>query len=134
MKMKKIIFILLLLVLNISCDPPHNIYFINQSASETKVKIKLNPNVENYKYQLEEISKGDSIIFYIKPKDTADIYFGIGDWSGNEIEKVLKSIKSIEIETDDIKTLYKTKKSMKKILENNKKGIFFKTRIEIEIE
>ena len=90
--------------------------------------------MENYKYQLEEISKGDSIIFNIKPKDTADIYFGIGDWSGNEIEKVLKSIKSIEIETNDIKTLYKTKKSMKKILENNKKGIFFKTRIEIEIE
>ena len=115
-----------------SCDPPHYIDFINNSKGNVKVKINLKSKIENC--ELREIAIGDSIIFNLKQKDTANIHFGIGNWSDNEIEETVKSIKNIEIETEDITTIYKTEKAMKKILQNNREGFFFKTRIEIEIK
>lgn len=122
----------LLLSFLVSCDPAHNIDFINKSDSNVKVKITLNPKVENYR--LKEVSSGDSIVFNLKQKDTANIYFGIGTWSDGEIEELINSINNIEIETKDIKTLYKTKKAMKNILEKNTHGFWFKTLVEINIE
>ena len=115
-----------------SCDPPHYIDFINNSKANAKVKLNLKPKFENY--GLREIAIGDSIIFNLKQKDTANIHFGIGTWSDNEIKEAVKSIKSIEIETNDIKTVYKTEKSMYNILHNNTEGFIFKKRIEIEIK
>jgi hypothetical protein len=116
----------------ISCDPIHNIDFINKTDSDIKVKINLNPKVENY--YLKNVSTGDSIIFNLNRKDTADIYFGIGTWSDSEIDELTNSINNIEIETKDIKTIYKSKKAMINIFENNKHGFLFKTNIEIGIE
>ncbi len=116
----------------VSCDPAHNIDFINKSDSNVKVKITLNPKVENYR--LKEVSSGDSIVFNLKQKDTANIYFGIGTWSDGEIEELTNSINNIEIETKDIKTLYKTNKAMKNILKKNTHGFWFKTLVEIKIE
>ena len=89
-------------------------------------------NIENY--DLKEIAIGDSIIFNLKQKDTANIDFGIGTWSDGQIEEVINSIKNIEIETDEIKMIYKSKSSMKNILEKNREGFIFKTKIEIEIK
>lgn len=120
------------LSLLISCDPAHNIYFINKTDSPIKVKINLNPKVEHYR--LKEVSTGDSIIFNLERKDTADIYFGIGTWSDSEIDELTNSINNIEFETKDIKTIYKSKKAMNNILENNKHGFWVKTNIEIGIE
>lgn len=116
----------------ISCDPIHNIDFINKTDSDIKVKINLNPKVENY--YLKNVSTGDSIIFNLNRKDTAEIYFGIGTWSDSEIDKLTNSINNIEIDTKDIKTIYKSKKAMINIFENNKHGFMFKTNIEIGIE
>lgn len=116
----------------ISCDPIHNIDFINKTDSDIKVKINLNPKVENY--YLKNVSTGDSIIFNLNRKDTADIYFGIGTWSDSEINELTNSINNIEIETKDIKTIYKSKKAMINIFENNKHGFLFNTNIEIGIE
>jgi hypothetical protein len=130
--MKKFIIILFLLVFITSCDPPHNINFINNTENITKVKFNLNPKVQNY--SLNQISKGDSVVFNLKPKDTLNISFGIGTWSNVEIKELTNSIKNLEIETNDIKTIYKTKKSIYKILIDNRKGVWFKTNIEVEIK
>ena len=128
----KILLICLCSLFLISCDPPHYIDFVNNSSSNAKVKINLKPKFENYGF--EKIAIGDSIIFNLKQKDTANIEFGIGNWSDNEINETVKSIKNIEIKTEDITTIYKTEKAMKSILQNNREGFIFKTKIEIEIK
>ncbi len=128
----KLLFLILILQLFTSCDPPHYIDFINKTESNVKIKLNLKAKSENY--DLERISNGDSIVFNLKQKDTANLDFGIGTWSDKEIEELTKSIKNIEIETIDKKTIYKTEKSIKNILETNRQGFWFKTKIEIEVE
>ena len=133
--MKKIKNILILIIssqLLMSCDPPHFIDFVNNTDSNVKVKFNLNPTVENY--DLERMSTNDSIVFNIKPKDTANLHFGIGSWSDKQIEELTNSVTNIEIETQNIKTVYKTKKSMDDIFKQNRHGFWFKTKIEISIE
>lgn len=115
-----------------SCDPIHYISFANNSNSNAKVKLNLNSKAANY--DLEQIAVGDSIVFHLKSKGTQSIYFGIGTWETPEIDELLTSVNSLEIETSEIKTIYKTKKAMKEILENNEKGFWLKTEIAIKIE
>lgn len=128
---KKFLFFLFVISL-IGCDPVHNLNFINTTEANAKVKINLKPETEGYK--LRSISIGDSIVFNLKQKDTASIYYGIGTWSDKDIDHFANSIKNIEIETSEIKTIYKTKKSIKNILKNNIEGFWFKTDIIVEIE
>lgn len=128
----KFITLTFILFFLVSCDPAHDISFINKTDSSIKVKINLNPKVEHYR--LKEVSTGDSIVFNLKRKDTAGINFEIGSWSDSEIAELTNSINNIEFETKDTKTVYKSKKAMKNILENNKHGFWFKTKIEIGIE
>lgn len=127
-----IILILFLANFLVSCDPIHDIEFVNKSKSEAKVKINLIPKNENY--YLKENAIGDSIILNIKKDSIANVFFGKGTWNKKEINYITKSIKSIEIETKDIKTIYKSKNSMNVILNKNTKGFLFKTLIEIEIK
>src|SRR6476620_3062898 len=91
----------------ISCDPPHNIYFINQTDAQAKIKIKVNPKAENN--DLRQMVEGDSIVFNLKARDTAALDFGIGVWDDNEIDFVVNAIEKMEVETKDIKTTYKSK-------------------------
>jgi hypothetical protein len=127
-----LLFLIFFLQLFISCDPPHYIDFINKTDSNVKIKLNLKTEFENY--DLERISSGDSVVFNLKQKDTANLDFGIGTWSDKEIEELTKSIKNIEIETVDKKTIYKSEKSIKKILQSNRHGFWFKTKIEIDVE
>ena len=127
-----IIFILFLTNFLVSCDPIHNIDFVNKSNSEAKIKINLISKNENY--DLKQNAIGDSIVFNLKKDSIANIYFGIGSWDKKEINELTKSIKSIEIETKDVKTIYKSQNSMNEILNNNIEGIFMKTVIQIEIK
>lgn len=127
-----IILILFLANFLVICDPIHDIEFVNKSKSEAKVKINLIPKNENY--YLKENAIGDSIILNIKKDSIANVFFGKGTWNKKEINYITKSIKSIEIETKDIKTIYKSKNSMNVILNKNTKGFLFKTLIEIEIK
>ena len=128
----KVLLTCLFSILIVSCDPPHYIDFVNISKSNAKVKLNINPKTENY--DLRRMAIGDSIVFNLKPKDTANIDFGIGNWSDKEIDEVLNSIKNIEIVTEDITTIYKTKNSMKSILVNNRQGFLLRSRIEIEVK
>lgn len=133
--MKSIFLMILILFLAnslVSCDPVHDIEFVNKSKSEAKVKINLIPENENY--YLKENAIGDSIILNIKKDSIANVFFGRGTWNKEGINELTKSLKSIEIETKDIKTIYKSKNSMNEILNKNTKGFLFKTLIEIEIK
>lgn len=116
----------------LSCDPPHDIDFINRTDSEAKIRIKINSKTENVVFRGTHL--GDSIVFNLKPKDTANIYFGIGTWSDSEINEVTNSIENIEVESKDIKTMYKSKKSITEFLKDNRKGFWWHTNIEIEIK
>ncbi len=83
----KVLLTCLFSVLIVSCDPPHYIDFVNISKSNAKVKLNINPKTENY--DLRRIAIGDSIVFNLKPKDTANIDFGIGNWSDKEIDFIV---------------------------------------------
>jgi hypothetical protein len=120
------------LVFLVSCDPAHDIEFTNNTNSVAKIKFKLNPKFKNYR--LSESIKGDSIVFNLKPKDTANLYFGIGVWDDEEIDQLCNSIISLEIENNDLKTIYKSKRTIKNILKNNQEGFWWKTRITIGVE
>ncbi|WP_445452914.1 hypothetical protein [Flavobacterium sp. 25HG05S-40] len=121
-----------LLMLLFSCDPPHNIDFINRTDSEAKIRIKINSKTKNVVFR--GTHPEDSIVFNLKPKDTANIYFGIGTWSDSEINEVANSIENIEVESKDIKTMYKSKKSIIEFLKDNRKGFWWHNDIEIEIK
>lgn len=130
----RLIILLILFLTNflVSCDPTHNIDFVNKSNSDAKVKINLISKNENY--DLIQNAIGDSIVINLKKDSIANIYFGIGIWDKDEIIELTKSIKSIEIETKDVKTIYKSQNSMNEILNKNIEGIFMKTVIQIEIK
>ncbi|WP_433833450.1 hypothetical protein [Flavobacterium anhuiense] len=123
---------LLLLILGLtltSCDPSQGILFTNKGESNVKVKLIINSKVKND--QLDEMKKGDSIVFNLIPHNHEErlgyIYFGRGRWNDEEIIKVSKSIKSIEIENDNYKIAYKSQKAINNLLKNNYKGIIMKS-------
>ncbi|PKB15253.1 hypothetical protein [Flavobacterium sp. 5] len=128
----RIVLIIFLANFLTSCDPIHNIKFINKSNSEVKIKINLDSKNENY--DLEQNAIGDSIVLNIKKDSVKYIEFGIGVWDEKEIIELTKSMKSIEVETKDIKTIYKSKNAMNEILNDNVNGIVLKKNIEIEIK
>jgi hypothetical protein len=128
-KLTTLIFISFLLF---SCDPSRNINFVNQTEAPVKIKFKLSPNKTSQ--SLEELAKGDSIVLNLKPKCTEYIYCGMGTWSDNEVDNIAKGIENIEIETKDIKTVYKSRNSIIEILKDNRKGLWWKTSVEIAVE
>jgi len=99
----RLLFLIVLTFSLFSCDPGHDINFINGTESQVKIKIVLRPN--NRCQSLTELSKGDSIVYNLKPKDTAVIYCGMGTWDDDDIKITANGIKNIEIETKDIKTI-----------------------------
>lgn len=129
LKFSTLIFFLLFLV---SCDPSRDINFINKTESPIKIKIKVGAN--NTSESLKKASVGDSIVFKVAPNATQNLYCGMGTWSENEVDEKVKGIENIEIETKDIKTIYKSTNSITKILKDNRKGWWWKTKIEIEVE
>jgi len=134
MKKLKALFVLPLALLIVSCDPPHFINFINNTKANAKVKIKLRDKVAESAFS--EIATGDSIVFNLRSKNTANINFGIGTWGNEGIREIVKDIKTLEIETSEIKTVYKTQESINNLLIKNKKGFRsgWQTEIRIEIE
>lgn len=133
--MKKIFRLLLLIFFSnilTSCDPSQHIAFINKTDSDVKIRFNLNSKIEDF--ELSQITKSDSIVYNLKKNDTATIYYGIGTWSTNETAKFANSINNLEIETKDVKFIYKSKKAIKDILDKNIKGILVKNLIEIKVE
>jgi hypothetical protein len=118
-----------------SCDPAHNINFINDGESAVKVKLIVNPKT-NYQ-RLNEIKEGDSIVIQLKPVKTEEnidgIYFGIGVWDETEIKNVAECLKRIEIENTDYKVIYKSQESIQKLLLENQEGFWWKTEINISV-
>lgn len=119
-------------MLLVSCDPPHTIDFINRTESLIKIKIKVGAN--NTSESLKQVSVDNSVVFAIAPNGTKSLYCGMGTWSDKEVDEEAKCIENIEIETKDIKTIYKSTKSITEILKDNRKGWWWKTKIEIEVK
>jgi hypothetical protein len=115
-----------------SCDPSRNINFVNETEAPVKIKFILSSNKTSQ--SLAEIAKGDSIVLNLKPKSTEYLYCGMGTWSESELDNIVKGIENIEIETKDIKTIYKSRISITEILKDNRKGWWWKTSVEIEVE
>lgn len=115
-----------------SCDPSQDIHFVNKTDSNVKVKIILEPDVKSE--SLKELVTKDLIVFDLMKDSIAVVDCGMGTWSESEVIRFTNSIKSIEFDTKDITTIYKSKKLIKNILEENEKGIFFRSLIEINIE
>lgn len=133
MKMKSLknllaVFILICLT---SCDPSQNINLVNNTDSEVYFKLKIEHDTKNY--ELKQLSQGDSIVVNVGSKKNEMLSFAIGDWSGNTVVELANSIKSFEIKTKDITTIYHSKSSIEKILKDNREGLFLKTMIEIEV-
>ncbi|MBB4803474.1 hypothetical protein HNP37_003549 [Flavobacterium nitrogenifigens] len=135
--MKKLNSLLLLFSVFIltSCDPAHNINFINNGSTAVKVTLKIDPKTEDY--HLNQYKTGDSIVFNLKPALTEDnqyqMSFGIGTWHEKEMIEVSNSIKSIEIENINYKIIYKSQYSIAKVLSQNRKGYWMRTDIDFNI-
>lgn len=115
-----------------SCDPVFSLQFINKTNGPAKVKFLMDS--KNKIRCFQQVSVGDSIVLNLKGKDSISIIqCDIGTWSDDKIVELAKSIKSLEIETTEIKTVFKTSKSIEDILKNNTEGVL-NTEIVIEIE
>lgn len=129
--MRKLYFILLFFccIFLTSCDPSQGILFTNKSESNVKVKLIINPQVKNE--QLDEMKKGDSIVFNLIPHNPEErlghIYFGKGRWNDENIREISKSIRSIAIENDNYKIIYKSQSAINHLLKENYKGIIMKS-------
>lgn len=133
-KKQNFIFISLILLFT-SCDPPHDLIFINNSQSVATIKIDIDQTNEFNKFKYFDELKSDSLIYKIKPKDTTTIFFGIGTWSDREIRELANSITKLEIENSDFKTIYKSNNAIKKLLMDNRDDkIGWETEIIIEIK
>jgi len=133
--MKNLLRLLLLIFFSnvlISCDPSQHISFINKTDSDVKIKINLDSKVKDF--ELYQNAENDSIVYNLKKNEIATIYYGIGTWSTKETAKFANSINNLEIETKDVKFIYKSKKAIKDVLDKNIKGILVKSLIEIKIE
>lgn len=112
-----------------SCDPSQGILFTNKSESNVKVKLIINSKFKNE--QLNEMKKGDSIVFNLIPHNPEDkegyIYFGRGRWTDENIDEISKAIKNIEIENDNYKMVYKSQPAIRNLLKENYKGIIMKS-------
>lgn len=133
--MKNIFRLLILILVSnflVSCDPSRHISLINKTDSDVKIKINLVPKAKDF--QFYEKALNDSIVYKLKKNDTAILYCGIGTWTNDQTTKFANSVTTVEIDTKDAKTIYKSKKSIKDILDKNIKGVFVKSLIEIKIE
>ncbi|MCD0472958.1 hypothetical protein LPB87_00970 [Flavobacterium sp. EDS] len=132
--MIKSIILLFFCLLLTSCDPIRNLNFINKTDSDVKIKINLNPEAKSYTSSvIKDKSNGDSIVFNLKQNNTIGIFFGVGVWSDPVIEEFANSVYNIEFDTKDVKTIYKTPESVKKLLKDNKHGFLHKHRVDIDI-
>lgn len=128
--MKKVNFLFLFLTafLLISCDPSQGILFMNKGEGNVKVKLIINAKVKNDR--LDEMKKGDSIVFNLIPHNPEEksghIYFGRGRWDDEKIIEISKSIKSIEVENDNYKIVYKSQQAINNLLKENYNGIIMK--------
>lgn len=127
----KFLLLPIFIILFSSCDPSHDIFFKNKTASNVKVKINIEPNAIN---DLKSIATNDSIVLNLAKDSIAVISFGIGNWSKKEIETATNSIKAIEIETNDSKTIYMSKSAIYSVLDKNVHGVVFKGVIEVNIK
>ena len=135
MKKNHYIFLAILNLIIVSCDPPHSINIINESNSDLKVKFKLDTSLNYNEYSRFENSNSDYLISYIKPKDTLNLFFGIGTWSDKEIRRNINCLKSLEYENEELKTIYKTKNKIFELYQTNReKGLCWKTLINIKIK
>ncbi|MFD2939824.1 hypothetical protein [Flavobacterium notoginsengisoli] len=129
MKKINLLFLFLFTFLLTSCDPSQGILFTNKGESNVKVKLIINSAVKND--QLDEMKKGDSIVFKLIPHNPEEteghIYFGRGRWNDENISEISKSIKSIEIENDNYKIGYKSQPAIRNLLKENYKGIIMKS-------
>lgn len=129
--MKKVNFLFLFVTAFVltSCDPSQGILFTNKGESNVKVKLIINSQFKND--ILDEMKKGDSIVFNLIPHNPDEklghIYFGRGRWDDDKIIEITKSIKSIEIENENYKVVYKSKKAIHNLLKENYKGIIMKS-------
>jgi len=129
--MKRVNFLFLFLTAFVltSCDPSQGILFTNKGESNVNVKLIINSQFKND--ILDEMKKGDSIVFNLIPHNPDEklghIYFGRGRWDDDKIIEITKSIKSIEIENDNYKVVYKSQKAIHNLLKENYKGIIMKS-------
>jgi len=129
--MRKLYFILPLFccIFLTSCDPSQGILFTNKGKSNVRVKLIVNPKVKNDK--LDEMKKGDSIVFNLIPYNPEErlghIYFGRGRWNDENIREISRSIRSIEIENANYKIIYKSQTAINRLLKENYKGIIMKS-------
>jgi hypothetical protein len=115
-----------------SCDSPHYLYFINDSNSLAKVKIKVFPKTKNN--VLKKVTTGDSIVYQINQRQEVEIYCGTGIWTEDAVGELVAEIKSIEIETENKRTIYKTQNEVDELLSNNRDGLIFPAEITIVIK
>ncbi len=135
--MKKTFFILLTALLLLSCDPVHYIDLRNRTEKEAIVTIKLKPHADKEIYRAssqEHPIYGDSIVLRIPAKETGSLFFGMGSWGDAGVTDLADTMKSLEIETYEIKTIYKTPAVIEALLLENRKGIWFKSEIGINIK
>jgi hypothetical protein len=129
MKKVNFLFLFLTVFLLISCDPSQGILFTNKGESNVKVKLIINSKVKND--PIDEMKKGDSIVFNLIPHNPEEklghIYFGRGRWDDEKITEISKSIKSIEIENDNYKIVYKSQQAINNLLNENYNGIIMKS-------
>lgn len=117
MKIVKYFFLFLLLA---SCDPPHNLVFINKSNSIAEIKIEIDSTIEYNEFRNFDELKADTLVYKIQPKDTCTLFFGIGTWSDDEVKNLAKSMKKLLIGNNDYQTIYKTKDRIEQILLENR--------------
>jgi len=122
--------IFLIFISATSCDPPHNIVFVNDGQSIAKIRIQVDTTSETNEFRHFDQLAADSLVIEINPSETFSLDFGIGTWSDNEIKVVANSIKALEIENDDFLTIYKSRNRIEQLLiENRKNKIGWETEI-----
>ncbi|KGO90062.1 hypothetical protein [Flavobacterium subsaxonicum] len=129
--MKKVYLLLFTVFALVSCDPPHDIIFKNNTDFKAKVILKIKDKAKSY--DLGELVTGDSIVFNLIPETDDHIEFGIGTWSDKEIQLITSDLKSLTIKTHDKTVIYDNESQLKKLLTENRSS-FPNTKINIEIE
>jgi len=131
----RILMIIAVIFILISCDPAQELEFQNTSPDVAGIKFYFKPGKIRQYDKFYDFMSEDSLVIYLKPGEKKIYNFGIGTWEVyHSLDTLGSHIKEIKLETKASTVIIKGENQIKTFLSKNLIDDRYKARIVIEIK